>query len=189
MIEERTMSTAVTPRTIPAGTWSVDPGHSTVGFSVKHMGIATVRGEFREFDGALRVAEDGTMSVEASVRAASIDTREAQRDEHLRSPDFFNAEQHPDLTLRSTSVEQPDDDTLRVIGNLTMNGVTNRVVLEGDVLGLDTDPWGNERVGVELRGQLSRGDYGMRFNQALGSGNMLVGDRVKIAIDVSLVKQ
>lgn len=184
------MSTAVrtVTTTIPAGVWTIDPGHSTVGFAVKHMGIATVRGEFREFEGALTVAEDGTAAVAATVQAASIDTREAQRDEHLRSPDFFNAAEHPLLTLASTGVTLVDEETIEVVGDLTMNGVTNAVTLRGDILGLDTDPWGNERVGIELRGQVSRGDYGMRFNQALGSGNMLVGDKVKIAIDVSLVR-
>ncbi|MEQ8834322.1 MAG: YceI family protein [Miltoncostaeaceae bacterium] len=184
------MSTSVTPvtSTIPAGLWAIDPGHSTVGFSVKHMGIATVRGEFREFEGALEVGEDGRASVRASVQAASVDTREEQRDEHLRSPDFFDAAQHPVLTLASTSVALMDEETIEVSGDLTINGATNPVTLQGDILGLDTDPWGNERVGIELRGQLSRGDYGMRFNQALGSGNMLVGDKVKIAIDLSLVR-
>lgn len=182
-----TATTAVTS-TIPAGLWAIDPGHSTVGFSVKHMGIATVRGEFREFEGALNVADDGAASVRATVQAASVDTREAQRDEHLRSADFFNAAEHPVLTLASTEVVLVDEETIEVTGDLTMNGVTKPVTLRGDIMGLDTDPWGNERVGIELRGQLSRGDYGMRFNQALGSGNMLVGDRVKIAIDVSLVR-
>lgn len=182
------MSTAVTPRTIPAGTWAIDSSHSTVGFAVKHMGIATVRGEFREFEGALRVAPGGAMAADATVVAASIDTGEPQRDEHLRSPDFLNAADHPTLTLTSSRVEQPDEDTLTVSGSLTINGVTREVTLEGDVLGMDTDPWGNERVGVELRGRISRGDYGMRFNQALGSGNLVVGDAVKIAIDLSLVR-
>ena len=182
------MSTS-TATTIPTGTWAIDPSHSTVGFAVKHLGIATVRGEFGEFEGALAVSGDGGLSVRATVQAASIDTNEPERDAHLRSPDFFNAEEHPVLTLESTSVTQPDPETLQVAGRLTMNGVTNDVSLTGEVLGTETDPWGNERIGIELTGQLSRGDYGMRFNQALGSGNMLVSDRVKIAIDVSLVKQ
>ncbi|MFP5451276.1 MAG: YceI family protein [Thermoleophilia bacterium] len=182
-------TTRTSTAAIATGTWSVDPSHSTVGFSVKHMGIATVRGEFTEFEGALVVADDGAMRVAAMVRAASVDTKEQQRDDHLRSPDFFNAEAHPQLTLQSTSVTQPDDETIEVRGRLSINGVTNDIVLTGDILGTDIDPWGNERVGIEMRGQLSRGDYNMRFNQALGSGNMLVGDKVKIAIDVSLVKQ
>ncbi|WP_217914871.1 YceI family protein [Miltoncostaea marina] len=179
-----TATTVITP-----GTWSIDPSHSTVGFAVKHMGIATVRGEFTEFEGALTAGETGVLAVDATVQAASVDTKEPQRDEHLRSADFFNAEAHPRFTLVSTSVTQPDEDSIRVEGRLTINGVTNDVVLTGDVLGADVDPWGNERVGIELRGQISRDDYGMRFNQALGSGNMLVGDKVKMSIDVSLVKQ
>jgi polyisoprenoid-binding protein YceI len=181
-------TTRTSTAAIATGTWSVDPSHSTVGFSVKHMGIATVRGEFTEFDGALTVGEDGAMSATASVRAASVDTREPQRDDHLRSPDFFNAEAHPVIGLESTAVTQVDDETIEVRGDLSINGVTNPIVLTGDILGTDTDPWGNDRVGIELRGRLSRADYNMRFNQALGSGNMLVGDTVKIAIDLSLVK-
>jgi polyisoprenoid-binding protein YceI len=184
------MGTSTTPATvITPGTWAIDPSHSTVGFAVKHMGIATVRGEFTEFEGALTASESGDLSVNATVQAASVDTKEQQRDDHLRSADFFNAEAHPQFTLVSTSVTQPDEDSVRVEGRLTINGVTNDVVLTGDVLGADVDPWGNNRVGIELRGELSRADYDMRFNQALGSGNMLVGDKVKMAIDVSLVKQ
>jgi polyisoprenoid-binding protein YceI len=182
------MSTATTSTIVPAGTWAIDPSHSKVGFSVKHMGIATVRGEFEKYDGALVVGADGAYTVTATVEAASINTQENDRDAHLRSPDFFNAEEHPQLTLNASAVEKGDDE-LKITGQLTMNGVTNDVVLEAEVLGADVDPWGNDRVGLELRGQLSRGDYGMKFNQALGSGNMLVSDKVKIAIDVSLVKQ
>ena len=182
------MSTTATT-IVPVGTWAIDPSHSKVGFSVKHMGIATVRGEFEKYDGSLTVGADGTYSVTATVEAASINTQEPQRDEHLRSPDFFSAEEHPQLTLTSTSVEQKGDDELRITGRLTMNGVTNDVTLDAEVLGTDVDPWGNDRVGLELRGQLSRGEYGMKFNQALGSGNMLVSDKVKIAIVLSLVRQ
>jgi polyisoprenoid-binding protein YceI len=123
------------------------------------------------------------------VQAASVDTNEAQRDEHLRSPDFFNAQEHAELTFTSTAIEADGDDTFTATGDLTMNGVTREVQLKAEVQGVDTDPWGNERVGLEITGQLSRGDFGMTFNQALGSGNLLVADKVKLALDISAVKQ
>lgn len=172
---------------VPAGTWAIDPSHSTVGFAVKHLGIATVRGKFETFEGTLTVADD-TYTVNATVDAKSVNTNEAQRDDHLRSPDFFNAEEHPTFTLVSTGVTDDGDDELTINGKLTVNGITNDITLKGEVLGTETDPWGNDRVGLEIQGQLSRGDYGMKFNQALGSGNVLVSDKVKIVIDLSLVK-
>lgn len=175
---------------VPTGTWNVDPAHSTVAFAVKHMGIATVRGEFKEFEGTLEVGEDLTSAkAQGSVRVASLDTNEAQRDAHLRSADFFDVEQHETLTFASTRIEPLDEQTLRITGNLTLHGVSKEITLEAVVQGTDTDPWGNERVGLEVIGQLSRGDYDMKFNQALGSGNMLVADRVKLSLDISAVKQ
>lgn len=175
---------------VPTGTWAVDPSHSTVGFQVKHMGIATVRGTFGEFEGTLEVGDDlSTAKVRGKVKAASIDTAEDARDDHLRSADFFDAEQYPELTFESTAIEQLDDEAFRVTGNLTLHGTTREVVLHADVQGTDTDPWGNDRVGLEITGQLNRGDFDMTFNQALGSGNMLVSDKVKLALDVSAVKQ
>jgi polyisoprenoid-binding protein YceI len=174
---------------IPTGTWNVDPAHSQVGFAVKHMGIATVRGEFHEFQGSLTIAEDGSASASGSVKTASVDTGESPRDDHLRSPDFFDAEHNPELTFQSTSIEPVDDETFRVIGDLTIHGVTKSVRLEAVVDGTDTDPWGNDRVGLEVVGQISRGDFDMKFNQALGSGNMLVADKVTLALDISAVKQ
>jgi polyisoprenoid-binding protein YceI len=183
------MSTS-TEALIPTGTWNVDPAHSKVGFAVKHMGIATVRGEFTEFAGSLEVGQDLSSSkATGTVKVASVDTNEAQRDEHLRSPDFFDATQYPELTFESTKIEALDGEEFRVTGQLTIHGVTNEVVLHADVQGTDVDPWGNTRVGLEITGQLSRGDYDMKFNQALGSGNMLVADKVKLALDISAVKQ
>jgi polyisoprenoid-binding protein YceI len=183
------MSTTSTP-VVPTGTWAVDPAHSKVGFAVKHMGIATVRGEFTEFQGTLEIGEDlASAKAHGTVKVQSVDTNEQQRDEHLRSPDFFDAEQFPELSFDSTKVEAVDDETFRITGNLTIHGVTNEIVLHAETLGTDVDPWGNERVGLEVTGQLSRGDYGMKFNQALGSGNMLVADKVNLALDVSAVKQ
>jgi polyisoprenoid-binding protein YceI len=175
---------------IPTGTWTVDPAHSQVGFAVKHMGIATVRGEFTEFEGTLEIAEDlSSAKAYGTVKVASVDTNESQRDEHLRSPDFFDASEYPELRFESTSIEALDEEEFRIAGKLTIHGITNDIVLHADVQGTDTDPWGNERVGLEVTGQLSRSDYGMKFNQALGSGNMLVGDKVKLALDISAVRQ
>jgi polyisoprenoid-binding protein YceI len=184
------MSTASTPTVIPVGTWSVDPAHSKVGFAVKHMGIATVRGEFTEFEGTLEVGEDlSSAKAHGTVKTASVDTNEPQRDDHLRSPDFFDAAQFPELSFEATSIEPLDDEEFRITGRLTIHGVTNEIVLHADVLGTDVDPYGNERVGLEVTGQLSRGDYEMKFNQALGSGNMLVSDKVNLALDISAIKQ
>jgi polyisoprenoid-binding protein YceI len=180
------MSTTAT--LIPTGTWTVDPAHSKVGFAVKHMGIATVRGEFTEFEGTLEIGEDlSSAKAFGIVKAASVDTNEPQRDGHLRSADFFDVEQFPELQFQSTGIEQLDEDTFRITGKLTIHGITNDVVLHAEVDGTDIDPWGNERVGLEVIGELSRGDYGMKFNQALGSGNMLVADKVKLLVDISAV--
>src|ERR1700761_7768445 len=183
------MSTTTSPL-IPTGTWTVDPAHSKVGFAVKHMGIATVRGEFTEFEGTLEIGADlASARAYGTVKTAPVDTNEPQRDEHLRSADFFDAVEHSELRFESTSIEALDDEEFRITGQLTIHGVTNEIVLHADVQGTDVDPWGNERVGLEITGQLSRGDYGMKFNQALGSGNMLVADKVKLALDISAVKQ
>jgi polyisoprenoid-binding protein YceI len=182
------MSTA-TYSLIPAGTWNIDASHSSIEFRVKHMGIATVKGQFRDFSGALIVGDtpDAT-SATGTVDAASIDTRETDRDAHLRSPDFFDAEHHPHVTFTSTAFRPVDDETFEIDGDLTIRGITKPVRLSGEVQGGDVDPWGNQRVGIELTGQISRGDYGMTFNQVLGSGNLLVGDKVKLELNLSTVR-
>jgi polyisoprenoid-binding protein YceI len=183
------MSTS-TSTLVPAGTWTLDPAHSKIGFALKHMGIATVRGEFAEFEGTMDVGEDlSSATIHATVKVASINTGEPQRDEHLCSAEFFDVERFPELTFVSTRIEPVDEDVFHITGDLTLHGVTKEITLKAMVEGTDTDPWGNERVGVEVVGELSRGDYGMKFNQALGSGNMLVADKVKLAIDASAVKR
>jgi polyisoprenoid-binding protein YceI len=175
---------------IPTGTWVADAAHSTVGFSVRHLGIATVRGSFGEFEGTLDIGEDlSTARVTGSAKVASINTSEPQRDTHLRSADFFDEENHPELTFASTSITASGDDTFTIQGDLTMHGETHPITLNAELQGGETDPWGNERVGLEITGQLNRGDWGMKFNQALGSGNLVVSDKVKLAIDISAVKQ
>ena len=185
-----TTAPAPTSALVPTGTWAVDPTHSTAGFGVKHMGIANVRGEFTDFEGTLEIGDDiSAAQVRGSVKVTSVDTGDEGRDGHLRSPDFFDVEAHPEMTFASTSIEAAGADSFRITGDLMLHGITNELVLNAEVAGTDADPWGNERVGIEITGQLSREDYGMKFNKALGSGNMLVGDKVKLALDVSAVRQ
>src|SRR3954454_3817616 len=175
---------------VPAGTWSVDPAHSSVGFSVKHLGIATVRGKFEDFEGTLVIGEgDETARAYGTVQGISIKTGDAGRDEHLRSADFFGVEQNPELRFEATGIDHVDDETFEIPGSLTMTGVTKPIKLTAEVQGEETDPWGNERVALEVTGQLNRGDWDMTFNQALGSGNLLVGEKVKLQLDIAAIKQ
>jgi polyisoprenoid-binding protein YceI len=182
------MSTTVITA-IPNGTWNVDPAHSSVEFRVKHLGIATVKGVFREYEGHIEIGDDiSTTRAYGKINPASIDTGESQRDDHLRSPDFFDTENYSEITFESTSIEVVDEDEFHVTGDLTMHGVTHPITLHAEVTGTEEDPWGNTRVGLEAQGEISRADWGMKFNKALGSGNMLVSDKVRISIDVSAVK-
>jgi polyisoprenoid-binding protein YceI len=183
------MATRTTPL-IPTGRWTVDPAHSSVEFSVKHMGIANVRGKFTEFEGTLEVKEKlSDCGAQGTVKVASVDTGEPDRDEHLRSSDFFNVEEFPEITFESTHVEAIDEECSRVAGNLTMHGITKEIKLDVLIQGADEDPWGKTRAGLEVIGTLNRGDFDMKFNQALGSGNVLVGDKVKMALEISAVLQ
>jgi polyisoprenoid-binding protein YceI len=173
--------------TVPAGTWKVDPVHSSVEFQVKHLGIATVKGQFKEFEGTLEVGPDGAVAY-GTVKTTSVDTREPQRDEHLRSADFFDAEQNPEISFRSTAITPVDEDDFEIEGDITIHGVTQPLKLKATLEGTETDPQGNDRVGVSAAGQIDRKDFGMTFNAALGSGNLLVSDKVKIQLDISAVK-
>jgi polyisoprenoid-binding protein YceI len=184
------MNSTATATLIPTGTWVVDPAHSTVGFSVKHVGIATVRGKFEEFEGFLEIGEgDESARAHGTVKGVSVNTGDAGRDEHLRSADFFGIEANPELRFESTTVTPVDEETFEIVGDLTMNGVTKPITLKAEVQGTETDPWGNERVALEVTGQLNRKDWNMTFNQVLGSGNLLVGEKVKLILDVAAVKQ
>jgi polyisoprenoid-binding protein YceI len=171
---------------LPVGTWTVDPAHSSVEFQVKHMGIATVKGTFNDYEGVLEISPDGAQA-RGSVKVASVDTREPQRDAHLRSADFFDAETYPEITFASTAIQPLDEETFRIEGDLTIHGITRKVTLEAILQGSDDDPWGNTRVALEVVGQISRSDFDMKFNQVLGSGNVLVADKVKILLDISAV--
>jgi polyisoprenoid-binding protein YceI len=181
---------AITTRTaLPTGVWTVDPAHSNVEFSAKHLGIVTVRGAFKEFEGSVEVGDDGSTRARGTVKAASLDTNLETHDTHLRSEDFLHAEVHPELVFESREIRLLDKDTFEIHGDLTMRGVTRPVALSDEVQGTEIDPWGNERVGLEVHGQLNRSDWGMTFNHVLPSGNKFVSDKVKLSLDISAIKQ
>ena len=184
------MNSTASATLVPTGTWSVDPSHSTVGFSVKHLGIATVRGKFEQFEGTLEIGEDiSEARAYGTIQASSVNTNDSGRDEHLRSADFFGVEANPELRFESTAIRPLDEDTFEIAGELSMNGVTGPVTLTAVIEGTETDPWGNDRVGLEVTGRVNRGNWNMTFNQALGSGNLLVGEKVTLALDISAVKR
>ena len=172
-------------------TWQLDSSHSTVGFSVKHMMIATVRGQFQRYTADLAIdLDDITRSqVSAEIEVASIDTREAKRDEHLRSGDFFDAAGHPTITFVSRRIERAGGDDYRLIGDLTIRGTTREVVLEAEFAGVHKDPWGNTRTGFTVTGAVDRKDFGLTWNAALETGGVLVGDKVKLSLDLEAVLQ
>lgn len=174
---------------IPAGTWDIDTSHSNVGFTVRHMMVSKVRGQFRDFSGSITIGDDPlTSTVEATIDLASVDTRDAKRDEHLRAPDFFDVVEHPTMTFRSTTV-RPSAGGYELDGELTIKGVTRPITLALEVGGVGTDPWGGTRLGFEATGTISRKDYGMEFNAPLEGGGVLVGDKVTIDLDVEAVLQ
>jgi polyisoprenoid-binding protein YceI len=181
----------MTTQTIEKGAalWKIDPAHTHVEFGVRHLMIATVKGRFADVEGTVSVEGDDASSAEVDVRigAASIDTRVEKRDDHLRSADFFHAEEHPDLLFKSTGVERVGGDRLRVTGDLTIRGVTRQVVLNVEERGTAKDPWGGERAGFHASGRIDRKDFGLTWNQALETGGVLVGDEVRISIDLELV--
>lgn len=181
------MSTTTTA--LPTGTWNIDPAHSRIGFSVRHIGITKVRGEFGEYSGQLVIAEDGIVTASGTIAAGSIDTSDNKRDGHLKSADFFDVENDPELTFTSTSITATDDENYEIAGDLTLHGETNPITLKAQFGGAETDASGVERVGLEITGELSRAAYGMKFNMALGSGNLTISDKVKLELDISATKQ
>jgi polyisoprenoid-binding protein YceI len=184
------MSTITSPSIIPAGTWLVDLAHSKVGFAVKHLGIATVRGEFTDFEGTLEIGGvSSSARASGTVKAASVETNQPQRDAHLRSPNFLDADHYPELGFESTSVAALTPEELWITGRLTIRGVTNDIVLHAEAQATDIDPSGNERIALQVTGELSRSDYGVKSNQALGSLNLVVSDKVKLTLAISAVKQ
>jgi polyisoprenoid-binding protein YceI len=171
--------------------YTIDSSHSGVSFSVRHMVFAKVRGHFDKWtaDLVFDLADPTKSSVAVEIDAASIDTREAQRDGHLKSPDFFDVEKFPRLTYKSKSVERAGEGRYEVTGTLTIRDVSKDVVLDVEETGRGKDPWGNARVGFSARATINRADFGLKWNQALEAGGVLVGEKVEIELDVQAVEK
>ncbi|MGW3043108.1 YceI family protein [Kitasatospora sp. NPDC001159] len=196
----RTKTATVTPVAVRAtagpdlshltGDWAIDAMHSEIGFSVRHAMVTNVRGRFTEYDGKLRLdgATPGNSSADLVIKVASIDTNQAQRDEHLRTGDFFAADTYPEIRFRSTSTEQLGDDSYRMTGELTIKGTTRPVILDLEFTGSATDAYGAERVGFEGKTVVDRTDFGLTYNAALETGGVLIGEKVKLSFDISAVK-
>lgn len=186
------MSTAASvPQSTATTTWSIDPTHSGVEFKVKHMMISHVKGHFSKVSGALTLDESDLAKshIEASIDAASIETRDAQRDAHLRSADFLDAEKFPTLSFKSGRITVIRDGELKVEGDLSIHGVTRKVVFDVEGPTPPTkDPWGNTRLGVSATTRISRKEFGLTWNAAMETGGILVGDEVTITLDVEFVR-
>jgi len=170
-------------------TWSLDPHHTAVSFSAKHMGVATVRGRFDDVTADLELDDPNdptTGSGTVTVKAASVNTGSEMRDNHLRSPDFFDAEKYPDIVFRLKSISKAGDDKYKVTGDLTIKGITKEITLDYEHSGTVVDPYGNTKVGGTLSGTVNRTDWGLVWNVPLGGGGLLVGEKVKLEIDGEL---
>jgi polyisoprenoid-binding protein YceI len=190
-IETTPITRIVEGTEVPApGVYALDPSHSHVGFSVRHLMVSKTKGRFAEVNGAVHIADDPLESfVEVEIPVASIDTRDETRDGHLRSADFFDAENHPTLHYRSSKVTPAGDDRWIVDGELTVRGVTQPVPLEVSFEGGAKDPWGNSRIGFTARAEIDREAFGLTWNQTLETGGVLVGKQIRIEIDAEAVQQ
>ncbi|MGE6717595.1 YceI family protein [Peribacillus frigoritolerans] len=171
--------------------WIVDPTHSAIEFSVKHMMIAKVKGSFNKFEASILAnpSDLTTAEIDFTVDVASIDTRNADRDNHLRSADFFDVEKNPTLTFKSTKIVKTDEDEYDVTGNVTLNGVTQEETFNITFEGQGKDPWGNEKAGFSGKGEVKRSDYGLTYNAALETGGVLIGDQITLTIEIEAAKE
>jgi polyisoprenoid-binding protein YceI len=183
------MSTTETTVLIPAGTWEIDPSHSSVNFSARHLMVSKVRGRFTSFQGTIKVPEDALQSsVNVVIDTASIDTRDESRDAHLKSADFVDVEKYPTITFASTEVTDLDGSDFTLRGHLSIAGVTHPVELKVEFNGSQQDPWGGTRAGFEAKTEFNRKDFGLAFNVALEGGGVLVGDKVTVELEIEAVK-
>jgi polyisoprenoid-binding protein YceI len=182
-------STSTAERTL-TGNYTVDPSHSQIGFTARHAMVTKVRGTFNEYEGSgyFDAENPANSKVELTIKAASIDTRNADRDNHLRGNDFFDMENHPEIRFVSTQVEAAGDDRYRVTGDLTIKGVTKPVSIDFEYTGSATDPFGNDRIGLEGRTTINRKDWGVNWNAALEAGGVLVSEKVSLEFEVSAIK-
>jgi polyisoprenoid-binding protein YceI len=172
-------------------TYAIDPSHSRVGFTVRHLGFSKVRGAFEQFEGSIRMQpnDPSTLEADATIQATSITTSDAGRDKHLRSADFFEVETYPTITFKSTEVKDVSGTTFTLVGEFTLHGVTKTVALEGEILGAGRDPFGNDKVALEARTTINRKEFGLNWNAALETGGVLVSERVAIALEIQAVLQ
>ena len=185
------MSNEATASAAAVTTWEIDPAHSHAQFKVRHLMISNVKGEFTKLSGTVKIdsADLTQSSVEVTVDTASISTRDPQRDGHLKSPDFFDVEQYPTITFKSSKVSRTEDG-LELTGDLTIRGITKPVMFEVDGPTPETkDPWGNVRKGVEATTTIDRKDFGLAWNATLETGGVMVGDKVTITVDAEIVKK
>ncbi len=183
-------TTITTATQIPTGTYTIDPTHSRVGFVARHAMVTKVRGSFNEFEGtgSFDAADPTAAQLQLTITAASIDTRNADRDAHLRSNDFFDMETYPEIHFVSTAVEQTSDDEYQVTGDLTIKGVTKPVTIEFEYSGTAVDPYGNTRIGLDGKTTVNRKDWGVNWNAALDAGGVLVGEKVTLEFEVSAIR-
>jgi polyisoprenoid-binding protein YceI len=181
---------AASAQTDLTGTYTLDPAHTRIGFVARHAMVTKVRGAFNAFEGTAVIdgVNPASSSAQVTIDAASIDTRNAQRDEHLRSNDFLALAEYPQITFVSTAVRQLDETTFELVGDLTIKGVTNSITIPFDFEGAATDPFGNVRVGFEGSVAISRKDYGITWNAALETGGVLVSDKIVLEFEVSAIK-
>jgi polyisoprenoid-binding protein YceI len=173
-----------------ADRWNIDPAHSLVEFSVRHLMISTVKGRFSDVSGFV-IVDDADLSgvqVNVTIKTASIDTRQPDRDTHLKSADFFDVEKYPEIAFKGSHVKGDHMSEFELHGNLTLHGVTKPIVLEVTAEGRGKDPWGGERMGYSAKGKIDRREFGLVWNQSLETGGVAVGHEVKISIDLELVK-
>ena len=184
------MTTALSPEPVTIAPWQIDTAHTEIEFSVRHLMISNVKGRFANPAGAVSFDPDhpGSLQLDVTIPVATIDTRNEQRDAHLRSADFFDAKDFPTMTFKGTRIKGDTSSRFKLIGDLTIRGNTREVTLDVTSEGAGADPWGNDRLGFSATGKINRKDFGLTYNQALETGGVVVGDEIKIIINTELMR-
>ena len=172
-----------------ATTWQLDPTHSELGFKVKHLMITNIKGEFRNFSAEIDGEDFSKATISAMIDTSSIFTNEDNRDAHLKNADFFDIDNHKEMTFKGSSLTKIDDENFELTGMLSIKGISKEIKLGVEYGGTSTDPWGNEKMGFSINGKINRSDYGLNFNAALETGGFLLGEEVKISADLQFVKK